>query len=131
MKRRICVTHYDSRVPFVATCQTFIDSEAALACDVVLLVESRDGDGRLLGLLAADQCANCLPPQGDGKGTVCLGFHPPTVDENGDESGEGEYEWGPCPSCGGSGHTLRAPIREDGHLAMSAKWVAVLPVEQP
>ena len=84
-----------------------------------LMVESRDGDGRLLGLLAADPCAR------EVRSFVRNAF---------DERYDVEH-WNPCPSCGGSGHTLRAPTVRTSVLpigfGISQEWVAVLPVEQP
>ena len=90
--------------------------------DHLLLVESRDPDGRLLGLLAADQCSHCR-----GKGTIHVEVSTPPFEDGGDY---------PCSgSCGGSGHTLRAPTVRTSVLPIgfgfSQEWVAVLPVEQP
>ena len=62
-------------------------------CEPVLLVESRDGDGRLLGMLAADQCSHCR-----GKGTIHVEVTTPPFGDSGDY---------PCESCGGRGFRLR------------------------
>ena len=80
-----------------------------------VLVESRDGDGRLLGLLAADQCDHC---HGSG-----IAPYAPTMEAT------------PCGGCGGSGHTLRAltSVDDEGRIYIDADAhlgrVAVLPVE--
>ena len=104
--------------------------------EVVLLVESRDGDGRLLGLLAADQCANHFACDvcglGRGVGTIGFDWCDDCVANRRDHLGVG------CRNCGGSGHTLRAERiphvqsdRKGGIEFAGGNLMVVLPVEQP
>ena len=80
---------------------------AASLCSFILLVHSRDGSGRLLGLLAADGCENC-----GGTGLM-------PINRN-------------CPKCGGSGWTLRAETkpRSTGWPPIPTGTVTGLPVER-
>ena len=94
-------------------------------CSLVLLVESRDGDGRLLGLLAADECG-CHGGDGCDPRNISEGLY---------------------PQCDGSGFTIRAagvpPALSTPGTALPGTWVranfkpggkmvrvAVLPVEE-
>ena len=91
-----------------------------------VLVESRDGDGRLLGLLAADECG-CHGGDGCDPRNISEGLY---------------------PQCDGSSFTIRAagvpPALSTPGTALPGTWVranfkpggkmvrvAVLPVEQP
>lgn len=80
-------------------------------CSPVFLIPSRDGSGRLLGLLAADKCQGC-------EGSGC---------RYGYQEDEDDSDSPPCDKCDGSGYTLRAKVSDWGGLAQKQ---AVLPVER-
>ena len=109
---RICRTHM---YPAIDTSSHH--KHLGVNCDIIDMVWSADAHA----LLEIEECEACVPPTGDGKGTVCLGYHPETDD------GPGEYEWGPCSECRGEGWRYTAQVLPSS-FRDDADAVAVVPL---